>query len=118
VRNLKTLLILGLLLTVGCAPNRQEMLDRSRAIAMQTALNRGQFEMNCSSATGAIISRHVVQSAKPLLQGPLTTGIPAAQYTIDVKGCSKANTYVVMCPAGGNGCSIPDAISFIGKQPQ
>jgi hypothetical protein len=83
---------------------------------MQTALDRGQFEMNCSSAKGAIISRDVLKPPKPVLQGPLANAIPGAQYTIGVEGCHKRNTYVVTCPQGGNGCFIPGWVSFTGQQ--
>jgi hypothetical protein len=111
----KVLLAVALLFATGCA-NHQEMLARSQAMAMQTAVDRGQFEMNCSSATAAIISRDVLKPVKPVLQGPLANGFPGAKYTIGVEGCNKHNTYVVTCPQGGNGCFIPGWVSFTGQQ--
>jgi len=32
------------------------------------------------------------------------SGIQRAEYTIGVKGCDKRETYVVICPEGGEGC--------------
>ena len=55
-----------LLVVTGCATQAQ-FLDGKQAMAMRTAVSRGQFEMNCPAATGTIISREVVQ---PALQGP------------------------------------------------
>ena len=68
---------------------------------MQTAVARGQFEMNCPSATGTLISQEVVQ---PALQGPWVSGIQRAEYTVGVAGCGQRTTFIVVCPEGGEGC--------------
>jgi len=68
---------------------------------MQTAVARGQFEMNCPSATGTLISQEVVQ---PALQGPWVAGIQRAEYTVGVAGCGQRTTFIVVCPKGGEGC--------------
>jgi len=68
---------------------------------MQTAVARGQFEMNCPSATGTLISQEVVQ---PALQGPSVSGIQRAEYTVGVAGCGQRTTFIVVCPEGGEGC--------------
>jgi hypothetical protein len=44
-----------------------QLLDANQSMAEQTALSRGQFEMNCPAATPTIISREVV---RPVSQGP------------------------------------------------
>ena len=93
------------LLALGCA-TQQQFLDQHQAMAMQTAVSRGQFEMNCPSATGVVISREVVepalQATGPFLGG--VQGIPRAEYTIGVEGCNARKTFVVICPEGGGGC--------------
>ena len=89
-----------LLLVTGCVSQAQ-FLDGKQGMAMQTAVSRGQFEMNCPAATGTIISREVVQ---PALQGPFVGGIQRAEYTIGVAGCEKRTIFVVVCPDGGEGC--------------
>ena len=70
-------------------------------MAMQTALNRAKFDLNCQQVSPVLISEEVVQ---PALQGPWVSGIQRAEYTIGVKGCDKRETYVVICPEGGEGC--------------
>lgn len=84
----------------GCA-TEQQFLDQNQTAAIQTAVTRGQFELNCPAATGVILSREVVQ---PALQGPWVQGIQRAEYTIGVEGCNERKTYVVICPEGGSGC--------------
>jgi len=88
------------LCALGCQ-TEQQFLDQTQGSAIQTAVARGQFEMNCPQATGMVISREVVQ---PALQGPWVQGIPRAEYTIGVEGCGDRKTFVVVCPEGGNGC--------------
>ena len=93
------LVIIGLALS-GCASQSQFLNDK-QDMAMQTALSRGKFDLNCQQASPVLISREVVQ---PALQGPWVSGIPRAEYTIGVKGCDKHQTYIVICPEGGEGC--------------
>jgi hypothetical protein len=52
-------MLLALLAISGCASQNQ-MLDNSQTMAVQTAVNRGQFDLGCPSATGTVISREVV----------------------------------------------------------
>jgi len=92
--------LLAALAMVGCVSQGQ-FLDSKQAMAMQTAVTRGQFEMNCPEAAPTLISREVVQ---PALQGPWVNGIQRAEYTIGVAGCGKRTTFVVICPDGGEGC--------------
>jgi hypothetical protein len=74
--------LMATLAVVGCATQGQ-FLDSKQALAMQTAVNRGKFEMNCTEATPTVISREVIQ---PALQGPFVNGIQRAEYTIGVAG--------------------------------
>ena len=99
----KTCVLLALIavtVAAGCA-TQQQFLQSKQDMAVQTALNRGKFEMNCQEATAVIISREVVQ---PALQGPWVNGIQRAEYTIGVTGCGKRMTFIVVCPDGGEGC--------------
>jgi hypothetical protein len=91
---------IAMLAVVGCVSQGQ-FLDSKQPMAMQTAVSRGQFEMNCPQATPTVISREVIQ---PALQGPFVNGIQRAEYTIGVAGCGKRTTFVVICPDGGEGC--------------
>ena len=84
----------------GCASQSQFLSDK-QGMAMQTALSRAKFDLNCEQVSPVLISEEVVQ---PALQGPWMSGIQRAEYTIGVKGCDKRETYVVICPEGGEGC--------------
>ena len=94
------LLLIVALVAGGCATQAQ-FLAGNQEMAMQTAVNRGQFEMNCQQVTPTIISQEVVQ---PALQGPFVNGIQRAEYTIGISGCGQRTTFVVVCPQGGDGC--------------
>ena len=100
---------LAALVAAGCASQAQ-FLDNRQAMAMQTATSRGQFEMNCPTATGTILSREVVQ---PVLQGPLVGGLQRAEFTVGVAGCGKRTTFVVICPDEGDGCFAAGPGRFI-----
>ena len=81
------------------------MLDASQSMAVHTAVARGQFELNCPSAQGEVISREVIE---PAVERVYVAGIPRDEYTVGVKGCGKRTTYVVICPQGGSGCFASD----------
>jgi hypothetical protein len=70
-------------------------------MAIQTALNRARFNMNCPSATGTVLSKNVT---RPALQGPLVYGTQHMEYKVGVTGCGQRRTYIVICPEGVTGC--------------
>lgn len=76
------------------------MLDQSPGGAVETAVDRGKFELNCPDAVPTVISRELVQ---PALVGPFVQAIPRAEYTIGVMGCGERKVFIVICPEGG-GC--------------
>ena len=92
--------LLAALTGAGCVSQAQ-FLDSKQAMAMQTAVSRGQFEMSCPGATGTILSREVVE---PALQGPWVGGLQRAEFTVGVSGCGRRTTFVVVCPDEGDGC--------------
>lgn len=100
------------LFAAGCVSQTQ-LLNNKQAMAVQTAVSRAQFEMNCQSATGEIISREVVQ---PALQGPYVNGIQRAEFTVGVTGCGKRHIFIVICPETGEGCFAAGPGRFIGDQ--
>ena len=99
-KSLTRVALMAALAVAGCASQAQ-FLDGRQAMAMQTAVTRGQFEMNCPAATGTLLSKEVVQ---PALQGPLVAGLQRAEFTVGVAGCGKRTTFVVICPDEGDGC--------------
>ena len=100
VKSLTLLALLAALAMTGCA-TQADFLNSKQPMAMQTAVSRGQFDLNCPQATPVLISREVVQ---PALQGPWVGGIERAEFTIGVRGCDKRHTYIVICPQYGEGC--------------
>lgn len=89
-----------LLIGFGCA-SQEKFLDSRQSQAMQTAVSRAQFDMNCASAVGQVLSREVTQ---PPVQGPRMMGEERGEFTIGVEGCGQRQTYQVLCPMGGEGC--------------
>jgi hypothetical protein len=98
------LALLGVFATAGCQTQEQAVQGQQGA-AIQTALSRARFDMNCSSATGQVLSTNVSQ---PQIQGRFAGaayGVQRFEYTIGVTGCGQRRTYIVVCPQGtGGGC--------------
>ncbi|HME73537.1 MAG TPA: hypothetical protein VKM54_27285 [Myxococcota bacterium] len=97
--------LVAALFAMACQTQAQFLMSKQDA-ALQTAVSRGQFELNCPGATGEVLSSEVVQ---PALQGPVVAGIQRAEFTIGVVGCGQRTTYVVACPEGGEGCFAMDS---------
>jgi len=89
-----------LIALAGCVSD-QQFLDSKQSMAVDTALNRARFEMNCPAATGQVLSREVVQ---PVVNMPRAGGIERAQYTVGIEGCGQRLTSVVICAADNEGC--------------
>lgn len=104
--------VIGLLAAAGCATQTQ-LLDSKQGTAVQTAMSRARFDMNCQEVTSTVLSREVTQ---PGVQGPLVSGIQRAEFTIGVEGCGKRQTYTVLCPEGGEGCFAAEPGGFLRKQ--
>ncbi|HTN71245.1 MAG TPA: hypothetical protein VMO00_09155 [Methylomirabilota bacterium] len=88
-------------LSTGCMSQGQFLASR-QPTAIQTAVSRGQFDLNCPSATGQVLSQEVTQ---PPLQGPMVQGEERGLFTIGVEGCGRRQSYQVVCPMGGDGCT-------------
>jgi len=95
------LALVGVFATAGCQ-TQQEMVQSQQGMAVETALNRARFDMNCPSATGQVLSTNVSQ---PAVQGRFASayGVQRFEYTVGVTGCGKRRTYIVVCPQGGGG---------------
>jgi len=91
---LAALLLVGL---PGCQSTAQR-LDGDQPQAVDTALRRLRFEMDCPSATGEVLSRKMIEPVSVRL------GVERAEYTVGVEGCGKRQTIVVLCPQDGSGC--------------
>ena len=96
--------LIAIVALAGCTSQTQ-MLQNKQAMAIQTALNRGKFDLNCPQATAEVLSSEVTQ---PAVQGPWLSGIQRAEYTIGVSGCGQRTTFLVLCPQGGESCFAGD----------
>lgn len=95
---------LAVLAVAGCASD-QELLASQQSMAIQTALSRGKFELDCPAATGTLLSQETVQ---PEVRGPLLGGMERVHYTVGVAGCDQRKSYLVICEDGGSGCFAAD----------
>jgi hypothetical protein len=87
-------------IAAGCATQSQQLQARQPA-AVQTALERGRFDLNCPAATGTVLSQDYIQ---PAIQGPWLGGLNRVEYTVGVEGCNQRTTYVVLCQEGTSTC--------------
>ena len=94
-------LAFGTAMAVAGCVSQQQFLASKQSMAVKTAVTRGQFEMSCPTATGAVLSSEVIQ---PAIQGPWVGGVQRAEYTVGVSGCDKRVVFTVICPDGGEGC--------------
>jgi hypothetical protein len=94
----------GVAIAAGCATQSQQLVSRQPA-AVETALQRGRFDLNCPSATGTVLSSDYIQ---PAIQGPWVMGLNRVEYTVGVAGCNQRTTYVVLCQEGTSTCFAAD----------
>jgi hypothetical protein len=81
----------------GCQSTGQK-LDTQQPQAVDTALQRLKFDMNCPSATANVLSREMVAPIS------MRFGVERAEYTVGVEGCGQRQTIVAVCPQDGSGC--------------
>ena len=93
--------LIASLAVAGCMTEAQFLSSR-QPTAIQSAVSRGQFEMNCPNATGEVLSQELTQ---PPIQGPLVQGESRGLFTIGVAGCGQRRVYQVFCPMGGDSCT-------------
>jgi hypothetical protein len=103
-----TVAALGCVLCAMACQTQGQFLTSKQPTALQTALTRARFEMNCPDAKGEVLSSEVTQPA--IQGGPYAAGgVERGEFTIGVAGCGQRNTYVVVCPQGGEGCVALDS---------
>jgi hypothetical protein len=106
MKKTQLLLILPALVLTGIsACNTTPLNTQLQPMAIDYAVKRARFDMNCPTATATVISSEVIQAPDV---GIRFQGIQRAQYTIGVSGCDQRQTMVVLCAQGGNGCFAAD----------
>ena len=101
--SVRTILV-SLVLVVGCV-SQQKLLQERQSGAVDTALKRGRFDLNCPEATATVLSQDYIQ---PAIQGPWVMGLNRVEYTVGVAGCNQRTTYVVLCQEGTSTCFAAD----------
>ena len=94
--------LMAAILTIlgGCA-SEQQMLQQNQPNAVDTALARGRFDLNCPAAKATVLSSDFIQ---PAIQGPWVSGINRTEYTVGIEGCGKRTTYVIICQEDTGTC--------------
>jgi hypothetical protein len=113
----QTRMVLGLAVVLagaGCMTNTK-FLTSKQPLAMQTAVTRAKFDLNCPDAQGTVLSQETMQ---PQVTGAWggASGLLRGEYTIGVNGCGKRKTYVVLCPEGGTGCFAAGPGRFLDNE--
>ncbi len=99
---LPTIVMLLAAVSAAACMTEGQFLASRQPTAIQSAVSRGQFEMNCPSATGEVLSQELTQ---PPIEGPLVQGESRGLFTIGVAGCGQRRVYQVFCPMGGDNCT-------------
>jgi hypothetical protein len=107
IKSFKFLALTVSLAVVGCVSTQSQSLASRQDMAMQTAVSRAQFEMDCQKVTPVLISEEAVQPVEPYVHGSRR-----AEYTIGVSGCDKRTTFTVICLEGEKGCLAADSGRF------
>ena len=94
-----------ILTLAGCA-SPQQILQGMEGTAINSALARGQFDLQCPGAQASVLSKELMQ---PLFFGGPERGL----YTIGVSGCNQRKTYQIICPQGEGGCFPADTLGNI-----
>ncbi|MBL8374563.1 hypothetical protein [Accumulibacter sp.] len=97
--------LVALMTLAGCA-SQQQILQGMQGEAVESALARGRFELQCPTAQGSVLSQELMQ---PLFFGGPERGL----YTVGVAGCGQHRTYQIICPEGRSGCFSADTLSNI-----
>ena len=95
-----------------------KFLASKEAMAMQTAVTRARFDLDCQNAQGTILSKETVQPQVMGAWGGDAEGLLRGEYTIGVDGCGRRKTYVVLCPEGGTGCFAAGPGGFLNNGQQ
>jgi len=91
--------IAALAALAGC--NSTPLTTTKQPLALDFAVKRARFEMNCPGATASVLSSEVIQ---PPNVGIRFQGVERAQFTIGVAGCGQRETMIVICADGSDGC--------------
>ena len=98
IRPIRTsLAVLALPLILSACATEAQFLAQNAPSALNTALSRGRFELNCPQATATVLSQKVTYINGLGIGMGGGGGYEWTEYTIGVRGCGKQAVYETMC---------------------
>jgi len=82
-------------LIISACQTEAQFLAQNAPSALNTALARGRFELNCPQANGTVLSKKVTYINGIGMGGG--GGYEWTEYTIGVRGCGRSAVYETMC---------------------
>ena len=82
---------------ISACVTESQFLAQNAPSAMNTALARGRFELNCPQATGTVLSQKVTYINGLGMGMGGGGGYEWTEYTIGVRGCGKSAVFETMC---------------------
>jgi len=95
------LVTLILPLVISACATEAQFLAQTQPAAVNAALARGRFELNCPDATGTVLSKKMTY-INGIGIGMGGGGYEWGEYTVGVKGCGKSAVYETMCRDSDN----------------
>jgi hypothetical protein len=86
----------ALALIISACATEAQFLAQNAPSALNTALARGRFELNCPLASGTVLSQKVTY-INGMGMGMGGGGYEWTEYTIGVRGCGKSAVFETMC---------------------
>ena len=84
-------------LVISACATEAQFLAQNAPSALNTALARGRFELNCPQASGTVLSQKVTYINGIGMGMAGGGGYEWTEYTIGVSGCGKRAVYETMC---------------------
>src|SRR5512137_1610598 len=91
------LAVLALPIILSACVTESQFLAQNAPSALNTALARGRFELNCPQASGTVLSQKVTYINGMGIGMAGGGGYEWTEYTIGVRGCGKSAVYETMC---------------------
>ena len=88
---------LSLPMILSACVTESQFLAQNAPSALNTALARGRFELNCPQANGTVLSQKVTYINGMGIGMAGGGGYEWTEYTIGVSGCGKRAVYETMC---------------------
>jgi len=104
--------LVAVLTLAGCATPPAQVLAGMEPQAIETALQRGRFDMQCPNAQATVLSQEL---RPPVVETIRFSGVPHGMFTIGVSGCGKQMTFQIACPEGGYGCFSADGLENVRR---